>query len=188
MSNLSRAAESFAQNITGRVRREREGEMLLAQRQRVLITPLVSIGRLEMIEGSFGPFSPMVPATVPLYIALLLKHSSLCTVHLPDYLSTACLKRAVEKEEETEDEFGSIDMYTFENANVCLESCDSVESVSEIRVLLERLKEVRMNKLLKGFKDIDTSIIGVNRLTFYEFRRIKEYLIPHLQISRRLDG
>ncbi|KAI5184362.1 GINS complex subunit 2 [Nematocida homosporus] len=170
-----------------RLSREREAEMMLAQGQLVTVVPLVGIERFELIEGPIGPLVPMAPAQVPLYAALLLKHSGQCVIQAPEWLSLSYLKRAVEREEELKDEFTETDMYLFENASVCLENCEIIEDIAEIRIQLKKLREVRMQKLLKGIEYIDTPIIGTNNLTFFEFRKIKEYLLPHLEIQKNLQ-
>lgn len=182
--NLTRSGDGFGQRIDQRIGRDRETEQLLAQSQRVTITPQVHLAQAELIEGVFGPFHPMVPVVVPLYAALFLKRALVCTIHPPEWLSVQYLRHAVEQEEELPEEFGQIEMYLFENAELCLEHCAILEDISELRMLLKTLKELRMKKLLKGLEYIDTPIIGTNHLTFFEFRRIKEYLLPHLEIQK----
>ncbi|KAI5171333.1 GINS complex subunit 2 [Nematocida sp. LUAm3] len=166
--------------------RKKAAESILAQVQRVTIIPVVEIERIELIEGVIGPFFPMVPGSVPLYAAVLLKESMACSIHPPNWLSISYLKRAIEREEELIDEFSSIEMYLFDNAYICLEHCAVIEDTSEIRVLLKQLEEIRINKLLKGIEYIDTFLIGTNNLTFHEFRRIKEYLLPHMTTQRAI--
>lgn len=179
----SRSLEEWAE----RNKREKAAESILAQMQRVVITPLMEIESIHLIEGEIGPFFPMVPGSAPLYLAVLLKESMRCTIHPPDWLSISYLKRAIEREEELIEEFSAVDMYLFDNASVCLEHCEVPEDISEIKVLLRHLQEIRMNKLLKGVEYIDTFLIGTNNLTFHEFRRIKEYLLPHMAIQKHLQ-
>ncbi|KAI5188640.1 GINS complex subunit 2 [Nematocida sp. AWRm77] len=185
--NLTRAGDVFGREIAARVKRDREAETLLAQTQKVTVTPLVYLDKAEMIEGTFGPFHPMVPAVVPFYVALFLKYALVCVIHPPEWLSVKYLKNAVEQEKELPDEFGEIEMYLFENAEACLTHCTILEDISEIRILIKELKELRMAKLLKGLEYIDTPIIGTNHLTFFEFRKIKEYILPHLEIEKIKD-
>lgn len=182
--NLSRIGDRFGENAERRIETEKEAEILLAQGQRIIITPLVQLDKIELMEEELGPFHPMVPIAVPLYVALLLKHSYYCTIQPPEYLSIKYLQNAIEEEEFSREEFSSIDMYIFENAYICLENCEIVEDISEIRMLIEKLKEVRLRKLLKGVEYIDTPVIGTNNLTFFEFRKIKEYILPHMEIQR----
>ncbi|EHY66495.1 GINS complex subunit 2 [Nematocida ausubeli] len=184
---LLRSSDEITGNTEQRISREREAERMLAQSERVIIIPLVGMDKLEMAVGSFGPFFPMAPVSVPLYVALFLKHSLLCTIQPPEWLGVRYLQRAVEREEISVEEFSHISMYIFENAEVCLESCDITESVGEIKMLIKQLKEIRLKKLLKGIEFIDTSVIGMNNLTFYEFRKIKEYLIPHISMQKLLS-
>lgn len=184
---LLRSSDDINGNISKRIVREREAEAMLAQSERVTIIPQVRMDQLEMASGSFGPFFPMAPASVPLYVAIFLRHSLLCTIQAPEWLSIGYLERSIEREEISPDEFTEIHMHIFENAEVCLEICDIAENISEIKILLRRLTEIRLKKLLKGIEYIDTPVIGMNNLTFYEFRRIKEYIIPHLQIQKNLS-
>lgn len=184
---LLRSSDDLTGNIEERIKRERDAEKMLAQSERITIIPLVSMEKLEMAAGVFGPFSPMAPATVPLYVALFLRHALQCTIQPPEWLSIRYLQRAIENEEVAPEEFTPINMYIFENADVCLEICDITENISELKILLKRLKEVRLKKLLRGVEFIDTPVIGMNNLTFYEFRKIKEYIIPHLNIQKILN-
>ncbi|KAH9386177.1 GINS complex subunit 2 [Nematocida major] len=181
---LLRSSDDLHGNAEFRIQREREAERMIAQGEMVTIIPAVHMEKLEMAVGTFGPFSPMAPCMVPLYVALFLRHSLLCTIQAPEWLSVQYLQRAIEREEETTGEFGAISMHLFENAETCLEACDVRENVSEVRILLKRLGEMRMKKLLKGVEYIDTPVIGMNNLTLYEFRRIKEYITPHLSMQK----
>lgn len=184
---LLRRSDDINRTAEGRIRREKEAEIMIAQSERVIIIPYVQMDKLEMASGTFGPFSPMAPATVPLYVAIFLRHSRLCTIQAPEWLTVGYLQRSIEREKISQDEFTEIDMYIFENAEVCIEACDITDSIAEIRILLKQLEEIRLKKLLKGVEYIDTPMIGMNNLTFYEFRRIKEYIIPHLQIQKDLS-
>lgn len=184
--NLSRIGDRFGDTSKQRIEREKEAEILLAQGQRVIVNPLIHIEQIELMESTLGPFYPMVPTAVPLYAALLLKHANCCTIYPPEYLSIRYLQRAIQEEEFSHEEFSAIDMYIFENAYACLENCEIVEDISEIRILLEKLKEIRLKKLLKGIEYIDTPVIGTNNLTFFEFRKIKEYILPHMEIQKSL--
>jgi len=184
---LALIGDVFGSSSERRIRRESEANALLAQSQQIGVAPLVKIEQIDLMEGSFGPFSPMVPAKVPLYVALMLKHSYLCEIETPEWLSTEYLKKAITREEESAEDLSEIEMYMFDNYEACLSSCELVESVSDIRVLVERLREIRMKKLLKGFEYIDTPIIGIKNITFFEFRKIKEYILPHLEIQKKLQ-
>ncbi|KAI5180362.1 GINS complex subunit 2 [Nematocida sp. AWRm80] len=185
-SGLSRFTDSFTGDASIRIRREKEANSMLAQQESITIIPIVSMSQLNMASGTYGPFYPMIPATVPLYIALFLKHSRQCTIQAPEWLSVKYLREILSREEESPEEFTPINMYLFDNAYICLTNCDISDNTSEIRLLLSQLKEIRLKKLLKGIQYIDTPTIGTNNLTFYEFRKIKEYLLPHLEIQKRL--
>ncbi|OAG29808.1 GINS complex subunit 2 [Nematocida sp. ERTm5] len=186
---LLRSSDEMVGSAEKRIKRERTAEAMLAQSERVIIVPLVSIDKLEMAIGTFGPFFPMTPATVPLYVALFLRHSLLCTIQPPDWLSIKYLQKTIDLEETSPDEFAPVSMYIFDNAETCLDSCDITENIGEIKILIKKLKELRIKKLLKGVEFIDTPVIGMNNLTFYEFRKIKEYILPHMAIQRDLaDG
>lgn len=163
-----------------------EADALLAQHKTVTIVPLCRIGRLSLVEGAFGEFDPLVPADVPLYVALLLKSSSLCTIRPPEWLSVAHLAGVLDREIEVEDEYQPLDMYIFENAEIYLAHCDTVESITELRLLLKKIREARLAKTLRGCEAVDSRVINISNMTFYEFRQIKEYLLPHMQMQRQI--
>lgn len=168
------------------IARSKEADSMLAQMQKVIITPLLEIEALELMEGKYGPFKPMIPASVPLYVALFFKRTRLCTIQAPAWIEVGHLKNLVEKEEEATEDFVEVDKYLFDNAEIFLEHCEGLREVPEIRLQLKQLEEARMRKLLRGMKEIDSDILSVPNLTFYEFRRIKEYLLPHLEMRKIL--
>lgn len=160
----------------------REESFFLSHHQYITVVPSRPIDKMHLIEGPIGPFRPLIPIEVPLYIAIALKGSDLCSVRPPSWLSIDGLEEVLRREEEVEEEYQPLDKYFFDNIESYLRYCDITESTSKLRLLVEQIKEKRIVKTIKGCEAIDGRIININNLTFYEFRQIKEYLLSHMEV------
>eukprot|EP00796_Vickermania_ingenoplastis_P008092 gene8092-5629_t len=68
----------------------------------------------------FGPFAAQYPVEVPLYLALHLLRTGICTVSLPSYLEPEQLEKVLELEKEDEVNFQPLPFYFFEIAKELL--------------------------------------------------------------------
>lgn len=64
----------------------------------VWIVPNFTLKRLDLVQGTFGPFKPQQPLKVPLWVALELKRSKRCRIKPPDWLDVKFLEAAVDLE------------------------------------------------------------------------------------------
>lgn len=48
---------------------------------------------MEFISGTYGPFKPAKPVTVPLWLAVYLKQRKKCDVQTPNWMDVEYLKK-----------------------------------------------------------------------------------------------
>lgn len=64
-----------------------EMEYVASSETLVRILPLVSVDRVRLLSGTYGPFRPPAHAEVPLWLALSLRKKRKCVIIPPDWLS-----------------------------------------------------------------------------------------------------
>lgn len=142
------------------------------------ILPNFSFGILSLISGDYGPFIPSKFIKVPLWLASHLKKSSLCSVICPEWMETDELERCLRDEIEFEDTFYSLPFYWQEISTIILSvSGNDLSNIDEVRKLLQRIKEIRANKLDAGLKEIDSRPLSLKNIGCAELNRIKPFLI-----------
>lgn len=61
------------------------------------ILPLVSLDRVRLLSGTYGPFQPPAHATVPLWLAFSLRKKRKCVIVPPEWLSIGkCIRTYVQ--------------------------------------------------------------------------------------------
>lgn len=76
----------------------------------------------DTLDWRFGPFAPMYPVEVPLYVALYLVRTEMCTITLPDYLQLASLRAVLEVERDDPNNFQPLPFYFFEVSKLILDA------------------------------------------------------------------
>ncbi|CAJ1014321.1 putative GINS complex protein [Leishmania utingensis] len=80
------------------------------------IVPRFSMDRVDCLGGSYGPFAPNYPISVPLWLALYLRQTDTCTIQPPDYLRVEYLRDVIERERTNDQGFESLPFYFYEVA------------------------------------------------------------------------
>ncbi|EPR78933.1 DNA replication complex GINS protein PSF2 [Spraguea lophii 42_110] len=158
----------------------------IAYQEDVEIEPIVTIPIIHMIEYDYGPFIPPNIAEVPLFVALMLKKSSMCRIRTPKYLEIEYLDRIYNEEVENKDEYISIYPYIFELYLVFCEHSYNMENREEVKRKVKDIQDVRLKKTKNGIKMVDGTALNLNNLTAFEYNQIKEYLIPAIKIIRNM--
>ncbi|CAD25501.1 similarity to HYPOTHETICAL PROTEIN YJH2_yeast [Encephalitozoon cuniculi GB-M1] len=159
----------------------------IAYEELVEIEPMTSIPELRLLERTYPPLMPLDIARIPLYAALLLKKSNMCKIRLPSYLQLESLKMSMDVEIEKADEYSCIHPYFFPLATELLENCYNVESIEESKMIVEKIKEIRLAKTLKGIKCLDGKALNMNNITLFEFNEIKELILGSAEVGRRIE-
>ncbi len=58
----------------------------LAEDEIVTVVPNFEGDKLQLIMGDFGPFKPLKPVGVPLWLALSMKKKQMCSIQPPQWL------------------------------------------------------------------------------------------------------
>lgn len=66
----------------------------------VSIIPTFNSDTIHLITGDFGPFRASFPATVPLWVAVNLKHQHKCRIQAPDWMDVEKLE-SIKTDEQT---------------------------------------------------------------------------------------
>lgn len=96
-------------------------DLFFSQTILVAIIPKIKIKRLDLSDGSFGPFLINRKIDIPLWLAQLLYSSDKCTVLVPDFLTQEFLEQVHIAEQETTASLTSmLPEYFFETAQIFL--------------------------------------------------------------------
>ena len=58
----------------------------LAQDEMIQIVPTFATEEMTFVGGTYGPFSPLEPVTVPLWLAMALKKAKMCKITVPEWM------------------------------------------------------------------------------------------------------
>jgi len=121
----------------------------LAEDEMLKVTPKFREGRLQMITGNFGPFTPGVPLQVPAWMAINLVQRNLCIVHQPKWLTIAELQKWYDAEKAEEQNAANPINYNYrELSRLLLRHCrDGFKDVDQLDQLIEDLWNIRVAKL-----------------------------------------
>jgi GINS complex subunit 2 len=79
----------------------------LAEYVEVEIVPRFQFNTIKLLQkcnnasGEYGPFMPLRPVIVPLWLALQLKQQRLCSISAPSWMSIAKLEETLENERQS---------------------------------------------------------------------------------------
>jgi len=122
----------------------------LSQDEVVEIIATAPLPQVRLLGGVWGPFVPMRPTAAPLWLALLLKRKQRCRIKPPSWLEVAALEAALNAErtsahcEELPFHFLPVAYQLFAAAP------DDVAELERVRSLVEDLRLLRAEKLLRG--------------------------------------
>ena len=125
---------------------------LFAEDEMIEIVSSVNMSKLRMISGEYGPFEPMERASVPLWLALVLKRNNKCRIVIPQWMSVENLQSTLERDKSismTDDPtLCPLPDHYIEISRLMLENCeDDITDSNTVRSLLDRIIKVRENRL-----------------------------------------
>ncbi|KAI9183506.1 DNA replication protein psf2 [Blastocladiella emersonii ATCC 22665] len=159
----------------------------LAENEPITIEPLARLPEIELIRGPVGPFQPPRSATVPLWLALVLKKRGMCIVKPPAWMTVEHLTQKL-TEEQTNDEFCSLPFHYMEVAKLILEGAkDDIPDVHAVQTLLQDLREARRSKTRSGVDVMGYSHIRVDNLSLMELNELRPTFTRAFQNIKRLQ-
>jgi GINS complex subunit 2 len=135
-----------------------EHNEFLAEDVPITIVPNFEHSVLHFIAGDFGPFDPLTPVEVPLWLAIALKKRHKCQIEQPDWMDQEYLGRKLESEKE-EGTLVEMPYHYMETASLLFNNAlDDIRDAERIRTTLEDIENRRQAKLLSGLKSIGGAV------------------------------
>ncbi|CAB4474850.1 Psf2-domain-containing protein [Rhizophagus irregularis] len=164
-----------------------------AEDELVTVEPFFKEETLILSGRSFGPFEPPKKLEIPLWAALALKGEKQCKIFSPECLTTEFLEHRLELENSMDDygnkPLSKFPKYFIEFSKILLEKAeDDIENPARVRYLLQKLKEVRENKIEKQLNELDVNGLKMKNLTTSEVHKIRPTFVMSLEGIRQLDG
>lgn len=116
---------------------------------------------------------------VPLWVALILKAQDKCNIVPPKWLSYSFLKEKYEQEKRFPDLFADLPWNWLEISNIILAKAadDLADSHSQIRSLIQDLREMRQLKARRGLRELNESNIQLHGLSLMEINEIRPFVL-----------
>lgn len=157
----------------------------IAYQEEIEIEPTSHIPVLNLIQNTYGPFTPLSIHRVPIFLALILKQTGQCRIRLPLYYEPDYLLNTIAKETESED-YQSIHPHFFECVGL-VKDCYNVEDVSVILKHINDIKHIRYNKTSIGILNLDSEAVNLNNITPWEFSEIRVFMLKTMEEAKRLE-
>jgi GINS complex subunit 2 len=126
----------------------------------VVIIPKINLKRLDLIEGSFGPFFVGRQIEIPIWLSELLYKSGKCTILPPEFLTCTFLEEVLQEERASESSLSQrLPRYFFELCKLFLDvllnavavaasaSAATLERPQQVRILVQNLADLRLKKI-----------------------------------------
>ncbi|KAH0604512.1 uncharacterized protein H6S33_006889 [Morchella sextelata] len=158
----------------------------LAESQPITIIPRQRLDRLPLISGTLPAFHPPQRATVPLWLALLLKRQRRCNILPPTWLTPPQLDLALKAETDSPF-FSALPFRWLETAELLLEVAG--DDIGDVRVQLRELREVRQGKVREGVrKGVEGTYVMMNGLGAMEIAEVRGFVAGVVDGVRRIGG
>lgn len=151
----------------------------LSENELITILPRYSMKRLDLIGSKVAPLKAMRRMEVPLWVALILKAQDKCNIIPPGWLSYSYLKEKYEEEKRFTDLFSDLPWNWLEISNIILAkaSDDLTDSHSQLRSLIQDLREMRQLKARRGLRELNESNIQLHGLSLMEINEIRPFVL-----------
>ncbi|CCK73548.1 DNA replication protein PSF2 NDAI_0G05650 [Naumovozyma dairenensis CBS 421] len=147
----------------------------------------------KLITTKDFPLNNMVAmqtTTVTLWIALLLKQQSKCSIIAPDWLTIRSLDQSIQYEKKHEDRFSKLPWNWLVLAQLLFGKApdDFHDPVHELRNRIQDLREIRQLKVLKGLKYLNESHLQLDNLSVLEINELRPFIIDIMDKLRELHS
>ncbi|KAL3810323.1 hypothetical protein ACHAXA_008258 [Cyclostephanos tholiformis] len=187
----------------------------LAGDESIVIIPSFSLPvPLELTSGSYGPFRAGMDAIVPLWLATMLRRRKLARIVPPNWMDVDVLREVLRFERDRgEASFSPLLPYRHaEISRAILSATGSagsslgdggdggreVPNADMIRLLLEDIAAVRMDKIRRNVHQLSSSTLGtrgpteividVTNIGSLEMHAIKPFVLESFRLHRELSG
>lgn len=116
---------------------------------------------------------------IPLWIALILKTQGKCNIIAPSWLNHVHLSEMYEQERKYPDMFSKLPWNWLEISKILLTKAadDLQDSATQLRSILQDLKEIRQLKSRRGLRELNESNIQLNGLSLMEINELRPFVL-----------
>jgi len=146
-------------------------------------------------KGYISSFRPPQRATIPLWLALVLKKQRRCNIVPPTWLSSDNIEFILAWETEHPESFSpALPWRWLETAEILLAAAaDDISDAGmggerDLRVLLRGLREVRQTKAREGLKQLESTYLQMNGLGLLEITELRGFAAAVTDGLRRLEA
>ena len=131
------------------------------------------------LQRSIPPLRAMRRTDVPLWIALILKSQGNCNIIMPDWLSCDRLLETYEREKKFPHVFSKLPWNWLELSKIMLTkaSDDLQDSSTQLRSIIQDLKELRQLKSKRGLRELNESNIQLNGVSLMEINEMRPFVL-----------
>ncbi|KNC48635.1 DNA replication complex GINS protein PSF2 [Thecamonas trahens ATCC 50062] len=152
----------------------------LSEDAEAVVVPLFREPAIRLLAGTYGPFRPGVPLTVPLWLAKQLKKQKKAKIQPPEWMDVDSLRATYEAEQADPLYFEALPYHYVEIASQLLDvASDDIPDANSVRETIEDIVEVRHLKIMAGMRalDGDSPAIKLNNLAAMEINSIRSFFI-----------
>ncbi|CAE6365566.1 DNA replication complex GINS protein PSF2 [Cryptococcus neoformans var, neoformans B-3501A] [Rhizoctonia solani] len=158
----------------------------IASEELVSIVPTVSMERIRLMSGVYGPFRPPARTKIPLWFAANLKLKRKCHIVPPDWLNVEWLEEKL-KEETKQDNFSQMPFRYLEISKILLDvAFEDITSSEKVRNLLKDIREARQAKFRAGLKDLDHLELSFPNVCAMEINELRPFFIKAMEVKGKL--
>lgn len=156
----------------------------LAENEQITIIPNFTQGKLHLICGDCGPFTPSMPIQVPLWFAINLRQRQKCRIIPPDWMSVENLTDIKQEESDSAIFTPMPNPHYKEIAHLLFSvAVSEIPNAEEIQTLIKDIWDIRMSKLrssVDAFIKSGESHAQVDNLTVFEINFVRPLLTAAL--------
>ncbi|EJT42144.1 PSF2-like protein [Saccharomyces kudriavzevii IFO 1802] len=125
-----------------------------------------------------------------LWIALLLKQQSKCSIVAPQWLTTKELDRKIQYEKAHPDRFSELPWNWLVLARILFSKAkdDFHDPIHELRGKIQDLREIRQVKVLKGLKYLNESHLQLDNLSLLEINELRPFITDIMDKLREIHA
>ncbi|KAL4187186.1 hypothetical protein AMTRI_Chr09g17660 [Amborella trichopoda] len=161
-----------------------------AEDEMVDIVPNLRVEALNMICGDYGPFTPQIPAKVPLWLAVALKKRGKCAIRPPEWMSVERLTQVLEAERDSSREFQPLPFHYVEITKLLFHFAqDDIPDMYLVKSMVEDIRDVRFHKVELGLETFTnrTQAVKLKNLSAMEANIIRPFSVRALQAFYKHD-